>query len=48
LSKEKFDYETHADSAEGLVVRGRTTKKGNGNKKRNRSKFVRPIITAVN
>ena len=27
LSKEKFDHDIHADPAEGLVVRGRTTEK---------------------
>jgi len=28
LSKEKFDLDIHADSAEGLVIRGKTTEKG--------------------
>ena len=30
LSKEKFDLDVHTESAEGLMVRGRTEKKGNG------------------
>jgi len=38
LSKEKFDLDIHADSAEGLVVRGKTTEKGNDNMSKNRSK----------
>ena len=42
LSKEKFDLDIHADSAEGLVVRGKTTEKGNGNKSKNRSKSKNP------
>jgi len=43
LSKEKFDHDIHADSAEGLVVRGRTTdKRGNGSSGKNRSKFRNP------
>jgi len=42
LSKEKFDHEIHADFAEELVARGRTTEKGNGNKKKNSSKSRNP------
>ena len=42
LSKEKFDLDIHADSAEGLVVRGKTTEKGNGNRSKNRSKSRKP------
>ena len=42
LSKEKFDHDIHADPAEGLVVRGRTEQKGNGNKKKNQSKSKNP------
>ena len=38
LSKEKFDLDIHADFAEGLVVRGKTTEKGNCNRSKNRSK----------
>ena len=35
LSKEKFDHDIHADPAEGLVIRGRTTEqKKNSNKKK--------------
>ena len=34
LSKEKFDHDIHADSVEGLVVRGRTTEKGNGKRRK--------------
>ena len=41
LSKEKFDLDIHANSAEGLVVRGKT-EKGNGNKSKNRSKSKNP------
>jgi len=42
LSKEKFDNDIHADSAEGLVVRDKTTEKGTDNRKKNRSKFRNP------
>ena len=42
LSKEKFDLDIHADSAEGLVVRGKTTEKRNGNRSKNRSKPRNP------
>ena len=43
LSKEKFDHDIHADSGEGLAIRGRTTeKRGNGNKKKGRSKSRNP------
>ena len=43
LSKEKFDHDIHADPAEGLVVRSRTPeKKGNGNRKKNHSKYRNP------
>ena len=42
LSKEKFDLDIHADSAEGLAVRGKTTEKGNDNKSKNRSKSKNP------
>ena len=35
LSKEKFDLDIHADSTERLVVRGKTTEKGNGNRSKN-------------
>ena len=38
LSKEKFDLDIHVDSAEGLVVRGKT-EKGSG---KNRSKSKNP------
>jgi len=42
LSKEKFDHDMHADSTEGLVVRDRTAEKGNGNRRKNRSKSRNP------
>ena len=42
LSKEKFDLDVHTDSAEGLMVRGRPEKKGNGKGKKNRSKSRNP------
>jgi len=42
LSKEKFDLDIHTNPSKGLVVRGRTEQKGNGNKKRNRSKTKNP------
>ena len=43
LSKEKFDHDIHADPAEGLIIRGRTAeKKGNDNRKKNRSKSRNP------
>jgi len=43
LSKEKFDHDIHANPNEGLVVRGRTNeKKGNGNRKKNRSESRNP------
>jgi len=43
LSKEKFDHDIHTDSAEGMVVRGRTTeKRGNGGSRKNCSKFRNP------
>jgi len=43
LSKKKFDHDIHADSAERLVIRGRTTEKeGNGNRKKNYSKSRNP------
>jgi len=42
LSKKKFDPDIHADSAEGLVVRDKTTEKGNGNRSENRSKPRNP------
>jgi len=38
LSKEKFDLDIHADSTERLVVRCKTTEKGNGNRSKNCSK----------
>jgi len=38
LSKEKSDLDIHADSTEGLVVRGKTTKKRNDNRSKNHSK----------
>ena len=34
----KFDLDIHADFVEGLVVRGKTTEEGNGNRSKNRSK----------
>ena len=43
LSKEKFDHDIHADPTEELVVRGRTIeKKGNGDRRNNRSKSRNP------
>ena len=42
LSKEKFDLNIHADSAERLVIKGKTTEKENGNKSKNRSKSKNP------
>jgi len=43
LSKEKFDHDIHIDSAEGLVVRGKTTEnKGNCSRRKNRSKPRNP------
>ena len=39
LSKEKFKHDVHTDPTEGLVVRSRTEQRGNGNKKKNRSKL---------
>jgi len=42
LSKEKFDVDIHADFAERLVVRGRTTEKGNVNRSKNCSKSKNP------
>ena len=38
LFKEKFNHDIHIDSAEGLVIRGRTTEKGgNGSRRENHS-----------
>ena len=56
LSKEKFDLDIHANSVEGLVIRGKTTEKENGNRSKNRSKpkkvkiltLVRLAINVVN
>jgi len=43
LSKEKFDHDIHTDFAKGLVVIGRTTeKRGNGGRRKNRSKPKHP------
>ena len=42
LSKKKFDLDIRADSAEGLVIRGKKTKKGNGTRSKNRSKSKNP------
>jgi len=43
LSKEKFNHDIHTNFAEGLVVRGRTTeKRGNGGRRKNRSKSRNP------
>jgi len=42
LSKEKFDLNIHADSGEGLVVRGKIIQNGNGNMSKNRSKPRNP------
>jgi len=43
LSKEKFDRDIHTDSAEGLVVRGRSTGKvRNGVRRNNHSKSKNP------
>ena len=45
LSKEKFDHDIHTDSAERLVVRGRTTeKRGNDSRRKNHSKFRNPHV----
>jgi len=44
LSKKKFDLDIQTDSAEGLVVRGKTTEKGNSNRSKNRSKSKNPHV----
>ena len=48
LSKERFDHDIHADPGKGLAVRGRTTeKRGNGNKKKSRSKSQNPHANKI-